>query len=230
MTDVTLDAGGLIALDWDDRRMVVVLMARARETAARVVVSASALAQAIRRPDRQVRLVQLVRPRGHLRAPCLGSPWSSVRLELTRFRDAAGQQFHRQPRLPLDQLHDRWRHRRADAGVVGDCGHWKGTASPRAPDIAAWLRGVAGLLIWSFIPFPVSLGLLRRHISAIIDERFAAAGGGGMMARMLTQVPLPLLPHDAAEIAPGVGVVSRPGRRRRGVGARAGHVRVGCRR
>ena len=30
------------------------------------------------------------------------------------------------------------------------------------------------------------------------------------MARMLTQVPLPLLPRDAAEIAPGVGVVSGP--------------------
>jgi hypothetical protein len=31
-----------------------------------------------------------------------------------------------------------------------------------------------------------------------------------MMARMLTQVPLPLLPQGAAEIAPGVGVVSGP--------------------
>src|SRR6266851_5056414 len=31
-----------------------------------------------------------------------------------------------------------------------------------------------------------------------------------MMARMLTQVPLPLLPGDAAEIAPGVGVVAGP--------------------
>jgi hypothetical protein len=31
-----------------------------------------------------------------------------------------------------------------------------------------------------------------------------------MMARMLTQVPLPLLPRDAAEIAPGVGVVTGP--------------------
>jgi transposase len=31
-----------------------------------------------------------------------------------------------------------------------------------------------------------------------------------MMARVLTQVPLPLLPHDAAEIAPGVGVVAGP--------------------
>src|SRR6266568_2899111 len=83
-------------------------------------------------------------------------------------------------------------------------------AGSRAPDIAAWLRGVAGLLIWSFVVFPVCRGLLPRHISAIIDERFAVAGGGGMMARMLTQVPLPLLPHDAAEIAPGVGVVAGP--------------------
>jgi transposase-like protein len=31
-----------------------------------------------------------------------------------------------------------------------------------------------------------------------------------MMARMLTQVPLPLLPGDAAEIAPGVGMVAGP--------------------
>ena len=60
MAGVTLDAGGLIALDRDDRRMVV-LLARARETGARVTVPASALAQAIRRPDRQVRLARLIR-------------------------------------------------------------------------------------------------------------------------------------------------------------------------
>lgn len=57
---VTLDAGALIALDRDDRR-VVVLLARARETAARVAMPASALAQAIRRPERQVRLSRLIR-------------------------------------------------------------------------------------------------------------------------------------------------------------------------
>jgi hypothetical protein len=57
---VTLDAGGLIALDRNDRR-IVVLLARARETGARVTVPATALAQAIRRPDRQVRLARLVR-------------------------------------------------------------------------------------------------------------------------------------------------------------------------
>jgi predicted nucleic acid-binding protein len=63
MPGVTLDAGGLIALDRDDRR-VVVLLARARETGARVTVPASALAQAIRRPERQVRLSRLIRQPG----------------------------------------------------------------------------------------------------------------------------------------------------------------------
>jgi predicted nucleic acid-binding protein len=60
MPGVTFDAGGLIALDRDDRR-VVVLMARARETGARITVPASALAQAIRRPERQARLSRLIR-------------------------------------------------------------------------------------------------------------------------------------------------------------------------
>jgi hypothetical protein len=60
MPGVTLDAGGLIALDRNDRR-VVVLLARARETGARVTVPATALAQAIRRLDRQVRLARLIR-------------------------------------------------------------------------------------------------------------------------------------------------------------------------
>jgi hypothetical protein len=60
MPGVTFDAGGLIALDRDHRR-VVVLLARARETGARVTVPASALAQAVRRPDRQARLSRLIR-------------------------------------------------------------------------------------------------------------------------------------------------------------------------
>ena len=60
MAGITLDAGGLIALDRDDRR-VVVLLARARETGARVTIPATALAQAIRRPEHQVRLARLVR-------------------------------------------------------------------------------------------------------------------------------------------------------------------------
>lgn len=60
MAGVTLDAGGLIALDRDDRR-VLALLARARETGAPVTVPTTALAQAIRRPDRQARLARLIR-------------------------------------------------------------------------------------------------------------------------------------------------------------------------
>lgn len=57
---VTLDAGALIALDRDDRR-VVALLARAQETSARVTIPAAALAQAVRNPARQARLARLVR-------------------------------------------------------------------------------------------------------------------------------------------------------------------------
>jgi predicted nucleic acid-binding protein len=60
MPGVTLDAGGLIALDRSNRK-VIVLLARARETEARVTIPATALAQAIRRPERQARLARLVR-------------------------------------------------------------------------------------------------------------------------------------------------------------------------
>jgi predicted nucleic acid-binding protein len=60
MPGVTLDVGGLIALDRNDRR-VLVLLARARETGAVVTVPATVLAQAIRRPDRQARLARLIR-------------------------------------------------------------------------------------------------------------------------------------------------------------------------
>jgi predicted nucleic acid-binding protein len=60
MAGITLDAGGLVALDRDDRR-VLVLLARAKETGARVTVPATALAQAIRQPQQQARLARLVR-------------------------------------------------------------------------------------------------------------------------------------------------------------------------
>jgi hypothetical protein len=60
MPGITLDAGALIAVDRNDRR-IAVLLARAGETRARITIPASALAQAIRRPERQVRLARLVR-------------------------------------------------------------------------------------------------------------------------------------------------------------------------
>jgi hypothetical protein len=60
MAGITLDAGGLIALDRNDRRTVV-LLARATQTNSRVTVPASALAQVVRRPERQARLSRLIR-------------------------------------------------------------------------------------------------------------------------------------------------------------------------
>ncbi|HET7544083.1 MAG TPA: hypothetical protein VFK05_29630 [Polyangiaceae bacterium] len=57
---MTLDAGALIALDRDDRK-ILVLLARAKELGARVTVPATALAQAIRRPAAQARLARLIR-------------------------------------------------------------------------------------------------------------------------------------------------------------------------
>ena len=60
MPGITLDAGGLIALDRNDRR-VIVLLARAVETNSRVTIPSSALAQALRRPERQARLSRLIR-------------------------------------------------------------------------------------------------------------------------------------------------------------------------
>jgi len=60
MNGITFDAGGLIALDRNDRQ-VIVLLARASELRLRVVVPATALAQAIRNPARQARLSRLIR-------------------------------------------------------------------------------------------------------------------------------------------------------------------------
>jgi hypothetical protein len=60
MAGITLDAGGLIALDHNDRRMLV-LLTRAGEKGVRVTIPATALAQAIRRPERQARLARLIR-------------------------------------------------------------------------------------------------------------------------------------------------------------------------
>ncbi len=60
MTGVTFDAGGLIALDRNDRR-VIALLARAAELGVRVTIPATALAQALRNPARQARLSRLIR-------------------------------------------------------------------------------------------------------------------------------------------------------------------------
>lgn len=60
MAGVTMDTSGLIAVDRNDRR-VLVLLARASEAGARVSIPATALAQAVRQHERQARLARLVR-------------------------------------------------------------------------------------------------------------------------------------------------------------------------
>lgn len=60
MAGVTLDAAALIGVDRNNRH-VVVLLARAGETGSHITVPATALAQAIRQPERQGRLARLVR-------------------------------------------------------------------------------------------------------------------------------------------------------------------------
>jgi hypothetical protein len=63
VSGITFDAGGLIALDRNDRR-VLVLLARAIERGMRITIPATALAQAIRNPARQGRLSRLIRQVG----------------------------------------------------------------------------------------------------------------------------------------------------------------------
>jgi len=57
---LTFDAGGLIALERNDRR-VLVLVSRAHELGAEIIVPATALAQVLRMPARQARLMRLLR-------------------------------------------------------------------------------------------------------------------------------------------------------------------------
>ena len=63
MSGITFDAGGLIALDRNDRQ-VLTLLACATERGMRITIPATALAQAIRNPARQARLCRLIRQAG----------------------------------------------------------------------------------------------------------------------------------------------------------------------
>jgi predicted nucleic acid-binding protein len=59
MNGITSDAGGLIALERNDRRVFSIL-ATALEDGDRIAVPATALAQVIRNPARQVRLWRMI--------------------------------------------------------------------------------------------------------------------------------------------------------------------------
>ncbi len=59
MSGLTFDAGGLIALERNDRRVLLILDA-ALADGDRIIVPATALAQVIRNPARQVRLWRMI--------------------------------------------------------------------------------------------------------------------------------------------------------------------------
>lgn len=85
MNGVTFDAGGLIALDRNERR-VLALLARAREIGARITLPATALAQAIRQPAKQARLSRLARQPTTELVPLDGSDATHVGLLLAASR------------------------------------------------------------------------------------------------------------------------------------------------
>lgn len=87
MSGVTCDAGALIALDRDDRR-VIALLARAAELGAQVTVPATALAQAMRRPARQARLSRLIRQPSTRLVPLDGPDATQVGLLLAASRSS----------------------------------------------------------------------------------------------------------------------------------------------
>jgi len=88
MSGVTFDAGGLIALDRNDRR-VLALVARATERGMRITIPATALAQAMRNPARQARLSRLIRQAGTDLIALEGPDATAVGLLLARTATAA---------------------------------------------------------------------------------------------------------------------------------------------
>ena len=83
MNGITFDAGGLIALDRNDRR-VLTLIARATERGMRITIPATALAQAIRNPARQARLSRLIRQASTDLIPLDGPDATAVGVLLAR--------------------------------------------------------------------------------------------------------------------------------------------------
>jgi hypothetical protein len=83
VSGLTFDAGGLIALDRKDRR-VLALIAQAKELGMRITVPATALAQAVRNPARQALLSRLIRQAGTDLVALNGPDATAVGLLLAR--------------------------------------------------------------------------------------------------------------------------------------------------
>lgn len=83
MSGATFDAGALIALDRNDRR-VITLLARAAELGARITIPATALAQVVRHPTRQARLSRFLRQPRTVIVPLDGPDATQVGLLLAK--------------------------------------------------------------------------------------------------------------------------------------------------
>lgn len=83
MNGITLDAGGLIAIDRNDRR-ILALLARAMDLGMRVTIPATALAQVMRNPSRQARISRLIRQAGTNLVALDGPDATAVGLLLAR--------------------------------------------------------------------------------------------------------------------------------------------------
>ena len=83
MTGITFDAGGLIALERNDRRVFSIL-ATALEDGDRIIVPATVLSQVIRNPAKQVRLWRMVQHEGTEVVPLDGSHAQAVGALLAR--------------------------------------------------------------------------------------------------------------------------------------------------
>ncbi len=90
MNGITFDAGGLIALERNDRR-VLALLARGKELGTPITIPATALAQVLRNPFRQARLARLIRQPDTDLVPLDGPDATAVGLllALTRTADIA---------------------------------------------------------------------------------------------------------------------------------------------
>ena len=83
MNGITFDAGGLIAAEQNDRR-VLTLIVRVKERGLRIAIPATALAQVMRNPSRQARLCRLVRQHNTDLIPLNGPDATAVGLLLAR--------------------------------------------------------------------------------------------------------------------------------------------------
>ncbi len=85
MSGITFDAGGLIALERNDRR-IFALLATVLADSGRIIVPATALVQVIRNPARQVRLCRLIQHEATDVVPLDGSQAQAVGVLLARTR------------------------------------------------------------------------------------------------------------------------------------------------